>query len=132
MNGGRWRPDASVLRFLLVGVTVTALDFAVLTLLHGVLQWDVVLSAVIAFLAAFVVNFTLNRRWTFDATDGVGSRQLLRFTILVAANTVVTAVGIGVLTRTGLHYLVAKVFLTGVIVVANYVIMRRWVFRSGS
>ena len=122
----------SLLRFIGVGVVATAVDFGLLTFLHGLLGWDVVLSAVLAFLAAFGVNFSLNRRWTFRADGTAPAGQLVRFTTLVAANTVVTGLGIGVLTSHGVGYLVAKCLLTAVIVAVNYVVMRTWVFRPAA
>ena len=128
MSGGPWWRRVSFWRFLAVGALVTAVDFTVLTVLHGLLGLDVVLSAVLAFLAAFAVNFTLNRTWTFQASGADSGGQLLRFTFLVAGNTLVTAGGMAVLTGVGLHYLAAKVCLTAVIVAVNYVVMRRWVF----
>ena len=128
LSGGYWWRRVSFWRFLAVGVLVTIVDFSVLTILHGFLGWDVILSVVLAYLAAFVVNFTLSRTWTFQASGAGSGGQLVRFTALVAANILATAGGMAMLTGLGLHYLMAKVLLTAVIVAVNYVVMRRWVF----
>lgn len=117
----------SVLRFLVTGALVVVVDYGVLIILHGALSLDVTISAVIAFLCAFVVNFTVNRTWTFRAGGAPGG-PLVRFTVLVAANTVVTALGMWWLTNLGMHYLGAKTTLVAVIVPVNFVVMRVWVF----
>lgn len=128
MTATAWWAQPSLWRFLVVGVAVTAVDFAVLILLHGILNLAVVPSAVIAFMVAFIINFGLSRTWTFAASAGSAGRQLTRFILLVAANTVMTALGMALMTGWGLQYLVAKTVLTGAIVACNYVIMRRWIF----
>lgn len=128
MTDSRWWLNQSLWRFLIVGVTVTAVDFGVLALLHGLLAVNVVASAVIAFLTSFVVNFTLSRQWTFQSTQARASTQLIKFCSLVAVNTVATAAGMWLLTSSGVQYLVAKLMLTAVIFCFNYVIMRRWIF----
>lgn len=128
MTSTRWWLRRSLWRFLVVGVTVTLVDFGLLALLHGLLGVQVVVSAVAAFLAAFVVNFTLSRQWTFESTQMKPGVQLVKFSILVAANTVVTAVGIWFLTSAGMQYLLAKLLLTAVIVCVNYFVMRLWIF----
>jgi putative flippase GtrA len=119
--------DPSFIRYLVTGGIVVVVYYGLLILLHGVLQWIVTVAAVTAFLGAFVVNFSLNRNWTFRA-DGAPTGQLVRFTALVAVNTVVTGLGMGWMVGLGLPYLVAKTILVVAIVAVNYWVMRRWVF----
>lgn len=127
-----WWRRPSLWRYLTVGMTVVVVDFGLLTVLHAWWGVNVVVASVVAFMAAFGVNFGLNRGWTFQASGQPAPGQLVRFTILVAANTLVTAVGMGGLTALGLNFLVAKLLITAVIVSVNYVVMRRWVFRPDS
>jgi putative flippase GtrA len=123
---------AQIARYLTVGVLSAIADIGGLWLLHGVLGVWLPLAAALSFLASFAVNFTLNQRWTFGAQTAHTPAQLVRFTILVAVNTVLTSAGVTALAAVGLNYLVAKVIVVCVLTVLNFVVLRLWVFRSES
>ncbi len=116
-------------KFLAVGVASAVVDVGGLWLLHGLLGVWLPLAAATSFLASFAVNFGLNQRWTFQAQTTQTRSQLVRFTILVAANTLVTAVAVTVITGLGLPYLVAKLIVMTVLFVVNFVLLRLWVFQ---
>lgn len=117
-----------VVKFLVVGVASAVVDVGGLWMLHGLLGVWLPLAAATSFLASFVVNFGLNQRWTFQAQEAQTRAQLIRFTILVAANTLVTAVAVTAITGMGLQYLLAKLIVMGVLFVVNFVLLRVWVF----
>lgn len=117
-------------RFLVVGVASAITDIGGLYLLHAVVGMWLPLAAATSFLASFAVNFTLNRRWTFDAQAGATGGQLVRFTVLVAINTVLTSVGVTAITGLGLNFMVAKLIVVVVVTAANFVVLRLWVFRQ--
>lgn len=118
-----------VAKYLLVGVLSVAVDVGGLWLLHGVLGVLLPLAAATSFLASFGVNFTLNQRWTFGAATARTTAQLIRFTTLVIANTLLTAAGVTGITATGVDYLIAKMIMIVILTTANFVILRWWVFR---
>lgn len=107
-----------------------AVDLVVLWVLHGLLGVWLPLAAALSFLSSFVVNFGLNQRWTFSATEGSTPAQLVRYTILVAANTLATAVAVTAITNTGVDYLIAKLMVVVVLTATNFILMRIWVFRE--
>lgn len=119
-----------IFRYVVVGVVSLAVDLGVLWILHGLLGLWLPAAAAISFLSSFIVNFGLNQRWTFNATTGSTPVQLVRYTILVVVNTVVTAVLVTAITSTGLDYLFAKLIVVGILTVTNFVLMRVWVFRE--
>jgi putative flippase GtrA len=123
---------AQVARYLTVGVLSAIADIGGLWLLHGVLGMWLPLAAATSFLASFAVNFNLNQRWTFGAQTAHTPAQLVRFTILVVVNTILTSVGVTWLAALGLNYLVAKVLVVGVLTVLNFVVLRLWVFRAAT
>jgi putative flippase GtrA len=121
---------AQIARYLTVGVLSAIADIGGLWALHGLLGVWLPLAAAVSFLASFAVNFTLNQRWTFGALTAHTPRQLVRFTVLVVVNTILTSAGVTGLAEVGVNYLVAKVIVVGVLTVLNFVVLRIWVFDS--
>lgn len=80
--------DASLLRFLLVGVGNTLLSAVLMFLLEGLGYWP---STAIAYVAGAVMSFFLNRSFTFRS-DEVIWKAALKFAVNVA---VCYAVGYG-------------------------------------
>lgn len=72
--------DASVPKFLLVGVLNTLLSFVLMFLLEGLGYWP---STAIAYTAGAVLSFFLNRRFTFQS-DEVLWRAACKFALSVA------------------------------------------------
>jgi putative flippase GtrA len=118
----------SAVRFVLVGGVSFLIDEGILWLMHGVLNLWLPLATVIGYAASFVVNFALNRSWSFGA-DGDMKQHLRRYLSLVAGNLVLTVVGVSALTALGMPYLVSKVVIAAVVAAINYVAYRLWVFR---
>lgn len=92
-----------------------------------------VLSATLAWVASFGVNFVLQRQWTFGqgAWTGAGP-QLAAFVALFLANTAINA-GLLYLLVDHLHapYLAAQIGLMALIAIWNFFIMRHLIFRRG-
>ncbi|MEU4164356.1 GtrA family protein [Actinoplanes sp. NPDC026670] len=118
---------SSGFRFLLVGGASVVVDAGLLYVLHGLAGLRLEPATALAFLAGFVVNFALNRQWSFASTGRL-RRQLAAYLALVAANLLVTVVLVRALTALGLMYLVAKVLTTAALSVANYLVSRKWIF----
>jgi putative flippase GtrA len=127
----------TVIRYAFVGGLAFVVDAGTLWLCHGVFGLAIWLATTIAFAAAFVVNFGLNRVLTFagdGARDGAMHVQTVKFTILVAINFFVTQALMNGLTskHLGVNYLLAKVLSTGFITLYNFYVYRNWVFGSDS
>ena len=72
--------DASILKFLLVGVGNTLLSAVLMILLEGLGYWP---STAIAYVAGAVMSFFLNRRFTFQSQETLG-RSAVKFALNVA------------------------------------------------
>jgi putative flippase GtrA len=121
----------SVVRFVLAGGLSFIADAGCLWALHGLLHLWLPAATALAYGAAFVVNFGLNRRWAFAGQGSGGGRmgrQLRRYLLLVGANLVLTVAGVQGLTWLGLPYLGSKVITAAVLAVLNYVASRYWIF----
>ncbi len=125
----------AVIRYVFVGGLAFLTDFSTLWLCHEPLGMPIWLAQTVAFAAAFVVNFGLNRVLTFadnGARDGAMHVQTVKFTILVAVNFFVTeGIMIGLTSHAvGVDFRIAKVLSTGFITLYNFYIYKNWVFKG--
>lgn len=72
--------DASIPKFLLVGVGNTLLSAVLMFLLEGLGYWP---STAIAYVAGAVMSFFLNRKFTFQSQETMG-RSAVKFAVNVA------------------------------------------------
>lgn len=117
-------------RFLVTGGATFLVDVGVLKLLHGVVGVALAPATVLAFAAAFAVNFTGSRQWVFAtaAKQGAAHRQLVRYLFLVGVNLASTVAIVVGLSGLGLNYLIAKVCAAAVNALGNFFAYRHWVF----
>lgn len=118
--------------YIVVGLITLASELGSLYLLHGVLGLPLMLSASGAFLVAFTVNFVLNKLLTFPLAGDPTPVQLVRYVILVVFNALASGAAVVVLDSWGMNYLVAKVIVTGFVVLWNFAVLKWWVFAERS
>lgn len=124
-----WLPRP--LRVAATGGIATAVDTAVLVALcwgAGVVPG---LAALLGCLAGGALNFAINRRWIFRATDRSWIVQALAYgVIVVGGGAIVSGLAVAAGVAVGLPLLAAKVGAAGVSLVAwTYPISARVVFR---
>lgn len=120
--------SSKLVRFLMVGGTATALQFA---LLIGLVEWiqaDKVLASFCSYIASAAVNYLLNYYLTFASK--VGHWQALpKFVVVVAigslVNTLVFAGGLYVL-----PYLVAQCAAIFAALCSNFLLHKYWIYRG--
>lgn len=124
------------LRFLVVGVSGTLLDFSLLILLK-LAGLPTLAANSLSFLAGVANNYTWNRRWTFADRPSAGwLAQFVRFTLISLAglalnNLIVLALEapLGALFgQPQWGYLPAKALATGIVLFWNFFANRRWTF----
>lgn len=125
-------------RFLVVGLSGTAIDFVLLWLLKGAGMPTLTANS-LSFSAGAVSNFTWNRLWTFpEARSRHWTLQMVQFLAVslvgLAINDVVVMLlqaPLGALLgHPDQGYLPAKVVATGVAVLWNYAGNRLWTFKD--
>jgi putative flippase GtrA len=117
------------LRFASVGAVATVVHYGVLIALVELAGVGAVLATSLGFLAGVVVSYALNRRLTFVTRQPIGTafiKYLLALTVGLAINGGIVA-GLQPL---GLHYLIAQVIATGVVLFWNFGASRYLVFRD--
>jgi putative flippase GtrA len=115
-------------RFAIVGVSNTALTWAIYLLLAGFWHVDPVLANVMAWLVSSAWSFSWNRRFTFRSNDADVRGQAWRF---VAVN--ISAIGLSsaIIALFRHHPLwVGQMFATAATLGWNYAMCRRVVFAT--
>lgn len=129
-NQEKRAPLGSFVRFLVTGGLSYVVDVGVLVALNSGAGWSVGAATTGAYLVAFFFTFTLNRVWVFRASESPAVGQATRYLVLVGVNYVVTLAIVLGLTSLDTPVVVAKTAAVVVIALSNFVVYRRWVFRT--
>jgi putative flippase GtrA len=115
--------------FAIIGAFTFSIDLTLLALLrdHTGLQLPVAVS--IAYIAAFGLNFILNRTANFRSHAPIGG-QALRYAVVLLGDYLLTVGGSTGLTGLGLNFALARVIASFFVAVFTYSASRWWVFRS--
>ncbi|AMB57835.1 GtrA family protein [Microterricola viridarii] len=117
----------SGVRYLFAGGLSFLVDFGLLALFHVVFGWPTGIAAGVAFVGSFAFTYTIQRTFSFGAQTPHG-RALVRYTLLVAANTLATMGIVALIDSTVAGWGVGKVVATIVTTAWNYFAYRYWVF----
>ncbi len=123
------RHGARIIRFGVVGVLNTAIDFALFALLYYVALWPLLAANALAYGVAVLNSYVLNKYWTFGDTSR-GRTAALRGLLFVALNLVGLGLASAVIWALAqfLHPLVAKVGSIAVTFIWNYWSNHRFVY----
>ena len=119
---------ATLIRFGVTGVCSLGADFALLYGLHSGADVSLPVATILGAVAAVIVNYTLNRNWTFQARAGHGY-TMVRYAVMVGVNFGSTLLIVLGLSHLGLYYLVSKLVAVAVNAGINFLSARYWVFR---
>jgi len=117
-------------RYLLVGGTTFAIDFALFSVLHSVFGWDVLLANTASYWSSIAFNFSVNYRWTFGSTESTAfRRQLALYIGLLLFNFGFSSVFLSVTIGLGLNPQIAKIIATGLQMSWTYIAYKTIVFK---
>lgn len=127
-----WKLVEQFLKFGVVGVLATAIDFAVMIVLTEIAGLDPVVSAGISFTVSVVFNYLASMRFVFRRREDLSrTAEVTVFVILslvgLAMNELLMWVGSTVL---GLNYVLVKVVATAVVMLWNFFSRKRWLDAS--
>ena len=120
---------SSAARYLLVGGFCFLADVAILWVAHDVLGVPLAIATPVAFLASFAITYT-TQRVIASESDAKVAPSVLRYTVLVAFNTVATTAIVWGIAELGAAWIVGKVVATIATTIWNYFAYRYWVFAS--
>ena len=118
---------AQFLRYAGAGAVGTLAQYATLVLLVQVLAIGAVSASTAGAILGALVNYALNHRFTF-ASERTHAQALPRFATVAAFGIGVNALVVALLVHADVHYLLAQVVATGVVLVAGYLANRAWTF----
>lgn len=122
---------ARIFRFLVSGGTSTFTNIFLLYLFTDIFGIWYIISAVMAFIAAFIVSFSLQKFWTFNdmSKDGIHRQAIIYFTAALI-NLFINAGLLYVFVEyLKLHYLIAQVIISVFIAIENYFIYQFVIFK---
>ncbi|GGE33713.1 MULTISPECIES: GtrA family protein [Sphingobacterium] len=107
-------------------------DFGIYTFCYTVLKFTAPFSNVISGSLGAIVNFTINRYWSFDNTETSLGSQLWKFILVVIGSITLKSLGIHLLVDIWhVHFLISKAIVEIIVSLGfNYTLQRFWVFRK--
>lgn len=121
-----------LIRFFTSGAATVTADYGTFAILHT-LNVPLIVATSASLLAGFVVSFTLNRQWVFNAGSKSGQKratlQLVLYATLFVANTAIAYFFIDYMQSLGMHALIAKLLSIVMITTWNYLIYKKVIFR---
>lgn len=115
-------------RFSTVGVVGTLAQYICLLLLINIFGINVVLASTLGFILGGLINYSLNRKYTFRSDKRHREAMSKFFAIAFVGlllNSLVMAIGV-----LYLHYIVAQVIATGLVLFWTFTGNRLWTFRE--
>lgn len=123
-----------ILKFLISGGSAAVVDLGLLYVLTDTYHVWYLLSAVLAFLVAFGVSFSLQKFWTFDNHDlDIIHKQLMLYLVLALIGLGLNTLSVyGLVDHAGLHYLVAQIITSAFIAVMNFFVYKHLIFKGNA
>lgn len=129
----RLRCEVDVRQFLTylgVGLAGTAGHYLVLVVLVRLAHLEAVPASACGFCVGAVINYFANYNLTFRSCKHHG-RAMSQFFAIALGGLAVNTGAMALLTRSfSMHYLIAQVLATGIVVVLTYLGNRYWTFRE--
>lgn len=120
---------AQFLTFALVGAIGTMVHYGVLFAGVDLLGWAPVLATTAGAICGAIVNYILNYHVTFKSKRAHAAASP-RFFAIAGVGVLINGAIVGLAVRAGLHYLLAQIIATGVVLVFGYLANRAWTFRK--
>lgn len=116
------------IRYLFVGGTTFIIDIGTLFVLHGKLQVNIAIATSIAYWLSVIYNFSLNRWWTFSASENNKLRHhLMAYGVILGINYLFTVIFVSFVSR-HINYAAAKTIAVAIQVTWTYPVYKHFVF----
>lgn len=109
-------------------------DFGIYSFCYKVLLFTAPISNIFSGSLGAIVNFTINRYWSFGTTQVSVASQLWKFILVVAGSIFLKSSGIYVLVDIlNLHFLLSKAIVEIIVSLGfNFILQKYWVFKNNS
>ena len=120
----------SFIKFALVGVVNTLIDFVVYALLTTI-GVNYILAQWISYSAGILNSYVMNRKWTFERKEKSSKREVISFVIVNLITLSLTSFLLTVLyNKWGISLLISKLLITIVSVGINFIGTKLFVFTT--
>lgn len=121
------------LRFALSSIVCAGVDLGLFYLLSTFIDENiyilVVMATILARIVSGILNFSLNKLWSFSSKDKT-SKEIIKYLILYFAQMGLSMGGVALLTFAPIPLIVSKIIVDGVLFIISYFIQHRWVFND--
>lgn len=118
-----------LLSFVVIGGGCTLIQYIILYGLTEFLGVPPVISSSIGYALSAILNYLLNRRLTFNS-ERKHSESVPRFFAISIAGLIINAAIIYLFQTVGnVHYLIAQIFSTVIVLFWNFFVNRAWTFK---
>ena len=117
-----------ILKYLFVGGTSALFELLLFVFMLKSLGINLQISNVIATGTATALNFLMNRSWSFKSSSNF-SRSLALYLLLICFNLMFTTYTITIMVNRGIVDVFAKFITMGVVIVWNFFIYKKVVFK---
>lgn len=113
-----------IMKFGLVGVVATLIDYAIMVLLTELFKINPLISAAISFTISVIFNYIASVKWVFDV-DKEKNSKTKEFVVFITLS--IIGLGINELVmwildkEFGIHYMISKIVATGVVMCWNFI-----------
>lgn len=121
---------AQIMKFGVVGVIATVIDFGIMNLLHYGLGLNILIANTSGFIISLIFNYLASMKYVFAHKEGMSRREFIIFVVLsviglVLNDGIVLTLNAGL----GLEANIAKICATALVMVYNFV--TRKIFLEG-
>ena len=122
---------AQIMKFGIVGVVATVIDFGVMNLFHYGFHLDILIANTSGFVISLIFNYLASMKYVFAHKEGMSRRrEFAIFVVLSVIGLVLNdAIVLALNVRLGLEANIAKVCATAIVMVYNFV--TRKIFLEG-
>lgn len=126
-----WKDLGQFIKFNVVGIMNTAVDFGVFMILNRYLGLIYAVSQVISYSCGMVNSYFLNKFWTFQKREGFTAIEVTKFILVNLCSLGVSLLVLYILqSKWSWEVLPSKVLATGFSVGVNFLGNKFWVFEA--
>ena len=121
-----------IYKFAVTGVTATLTDLILLYIFTDVFHFWYVISVAVAYIIATAISFILQKFWTFEEKETANIRKQGTIFFIVAAISwaVNTYTVFALVEYANIYYLLAQIIVSAFIAVSNYIIYKKFIFKT--
>ena len=118
-------------KFAVVGVSSTIIDWGIYLLLTRTTAIFYLLAKVLSFLVSVINSYIWNRRWTFRSQDPKRFHQFSKFLVVAGVGLALNALIMYlVVSKLKLHDIIGLILASAIVMFWNFLVNKFWTFRE--